>query len=58
MTLKIAIQTAFEILAIVLIIYGFIHEDKLIELENRIKIRIQERANHNRKGDKSLWIKR
>lgn len=53
MTLKFAIQTAFEILVVVLIIYGFVKEDKLIELEDRIKVRIRERANHNRKGDKS-----
>jgi hypothetical protein len=53
MALKFAIQTAFEILVVVLIIYGFVKEDKLIELEDRIKVRIRERANHNRKGDKS-----
>lgn len=53
MALKFAIQTAFEILVVVLIIYGFCREDKLIELEDRIKARIRERANHNRKGDKS-----
>lgn len=53
MALKFAIQTAFEILVVVLIIYGFVKEDKLIELEDRIKARIRERANHNRKGDKS-----
>ncbi len=53
MALKFAIQTAFEILVVILIIYGFIHEDKLIEFEDRIKARIRERANHNRKGDKS-----
>ena len=53
MALKFAIQTAFEILVVVLIIYGFVKEDKLIEFEDRIKARIRERANHNRKGDKS-----
>lgn len=53
MALKFAIQTAFEILVVVLIIYGFCREDKLIELEDKIKARIRERANHNRKGDKS-----
>ena len=53
MALKFAIQTAFEILVVVLIIYGFVKEDKLIELKDRIKVRIRERANHNRKGDKS-----
>lgn len=53
MALKFAIQTVFEIVAVVLIIYGFCREDKLIEFEDRIKARIRERANHNRKGDKS-----
>lgn len=53
MALKFAIQTAFEILVVVLIIYGFVKEDKLIELEDRIKARIRERTGHNRNGDKS-----
>jgi hypothetical protein len=53
MALKFAIQTAFEILVVILIIYGFCREDKLIEFEDRIKTKIRERANHNRKGDKS-----
>lgn len=53
MALKFAIQTALEIVAVILIIYGFCREDKLIEFEDRIKTRIRERADHNRKGDKS-----
>lgn len=53
MALKFAIQTVFEIVAVVLIIYGFCREDKLIELEDKIKARIRERTDHNRKGDKS-----
>ncbi len=53
MALKFAIQTALEFVAVILIIYGFCREDKLIELEDRIKARIRERADHNRKGDKS-----
>lgn len=53
MALKIAIQTVFEIAVVVLIIYGFCREDKLIELEDKIKARIRERTDHNRKGDKS-----
>lgn len=53
MALKFAIQTAFEFVAVVLIIYGFCREDRLIEFEDRIKARIRERADHNRKGDKS-----
>ncbi len=53
MALKFAIQTALEFVAVILIIYGFCREDKLIEFEDRIKARIRERADHNRKGDKS-----
>lgn len=53
MALKFAIQTVFEIAVVVLIIYGFCREDKLIEFEDRIKARIRERTDQNRKGDKS-----
>lgn len=53
MALKFAIQTVFEIAVVLLIIYGFCREDKLIELEDKIKARIRERTDHNRKGDKS-----
>ncbi len=53
MALKFAIQTALEFVAVILIIYGFCREDKLIEFEDRIKARIRERADHNRKGEKS-----
>ena len=53
MILKFAIQTLIELAVILLLIYGFCREDKLIEFEDRIKARIRERANHNRKGDKS-----
>lgn len=53
MALKFAIQTVFEIAVVVLIIYGFCREDKLIELEDKIKARIRELTDHNRKGDKS-----
>ena len=53
MALKFAIQTVFEIAVVVLIIYSFCREDKLIELEDKIKARIRERTDHNRKGDKS-----
>ncbi len=49
MVLKFAIQTLIELAVILLLIYGFCREDKLIELEDRIKTRIRERANHNRK---------
>lgn len=44
MALKLAIQTAFEILVVVLIIYGFVKEDKLIEFEDRLKEKIKKGA--------------
>ena len=47
------IRTTLELAAVIAVIYGFIHEDKLIEFEDRIKARIRERTDHNRKGDKS-----
>lgn len=47
MALKFAIQTVFEIVAIVLIIYGFIHEDKLIAFEERITSKIKEKRNRS-----------
>lgn len=53
MVLKFAIQTLIELAVILLIIYGFCREDKLIEFEDRIKARIRERTDQNRKGDKS-----
>lgn len=40
MTLKFAIQTVFEIALVVLIIYGFVKEDKLIVFEDRLKAKI------------------
>lgn len=43
MILKFAIQTVFEIVAVVLIIYGYIHEDKLIAFEDKIKSKIKEK---------------
>ena len=43
MILKFAIQTVFEIVAVVLIIYGFIHEDKLIAFEDKIKSKVKEK---------------
>ena len=44
MALKFAIQTVFEIAVVVLIIYGFIHEDKLIAFEDSLKRRIKKRG--------------
>ena len=40
---KFAIQTVFEILLVVGIIYGFIHEDKLIEFEDKIAEKFKKR---------------
>lgn len=48
MILKFAIQTVFEIVVVVLIIYGFIKEDKLIAFEDRVKAKIKaKRSGHN-----------
>ena len=41
MILKFAVQTVFEILLVVGIIYGFIKEDKLIAFEDKIKASIK-----------------
>ena len=43
MVLKFAIQTVFEIMLVAGIIYGFIHEDKLIAFEDKIKASIKNR---------------
>ena len=43
MILKFAIQTVFEILLVVGIIYGFVKEDKLIAFEDKIKANIKNR---------------
>lgn len=43
MALKFAIQTVFEIAVVVLIIYGFIHEDKLIAFEDKVRAKIRAR---------------
>lgn len=43
MILKFAIQTVFEIAVVVLIIYGFIHEDKFIAFEDRVRAKIRAR---------------
>lgn len=51
MALKFAIQTAFEILAVVLIIYGFVKEDKLIAFEDRLKILDRKEVKNDGKTD-------
>ena len=43
MILKFAIQTVFEILLVAGIIYGFIHEDKLIEFEDKLAEKFKKR---------------
>ena len=43
MALKFAIQTMFEIAVVVLIIYGFIKEDKLIAFEDKIAEKFKKR---------------
>jgi hypothetical protein len=43
MVSKFAIQTVFEILLVAGIIYGFVHEDKLIAFEDKIKASIKNR---------------
>ena len=41
MALKFALQTVFELAVAVLIIYGFIREDKLIAFEDKVKSSIK-----------------
>lgn len=47
MILKFVIQTVFEIALVVLIIYGFAKEDKLIEFEDKIKAKAKEKRNRS-----------
>ena len=48
MALKFVIQTALEFVAVILIIYGFCREDKLIAFEDRIRAKI--RANRSKRN--------
>lgn len=41
-----AIQTLIELAVILLLIYGFCREDKLIEFEDRLKEKIKKGAKH------------
>lgn len=50
MALKFAIQTVFEIAAVVLIIYGFCRKDKLIAFEDDLKAKILNRKETKRNG--------
>lgn len=55
MILKFAIQTVFEIALVVLIIYGFVHEDKLIAFEDSLKRRIKKKGDeHHVRDDDNL----
>lgn len=50
MALKFAIQTVFEIAVVVLIIYSFCREDKLIAFEDDLKAKILRRKETKRNG--------
>ena len=50
MALKFAIQTALEFVAVVLIIYGFWYEDKLMAFEDNLKAKIPRRKETKRNG--------
>lgn len=53
MVLKFAIQTVFEFAVVVLIIYGFWHEDKFIAFEDRVRARLKaDRSERNGKTRK------
>ncbi len=53
MILKFAIQTVFEFAVVVLIIYGFWHEDKFIAFEDRVRARLKaDRSERNGKTRK------
>lgn len=51
MALKFAIRTVFEIALVVLIIYGFWHEDKLIAFEDSLKRRIKKKGDERHVRD-------
>lgn len=50
MVLKFAIQTLIELAAILLLIYGFCREDKLIAFEDSLKAKILNRKETKRNG--------
>lgn len=50
MALKFVIQTTLEFVAVVLIIYGFCREDKLIAFEDDLKAKILNRKETKRNG--------
>lgn len=51
MVLKFAIQTLIELAVILLLIYGFCREDKLIEFEDRLKEKIKKEAKRHAEKD-------
>lgn len=50
MLLEFMFQTALEFVVVVLIIYGFWHEDKLIAFEDDLKAKILNRKETKRNG--------
>lgn len=50
MVLKFAIQTLIELAVILLLIYGFCREDKLIAFEDDLKAKILNRKETKRNG--------
>lgn len=50
MALKFTIQTILELAAVVAVIYGFVHEDKLIAFEDDLKAKILNRKEIKRNG--------
>lgn len=50
MILKFAAQTVFEIAVVILIIYGFCREDRLIAFEDDLKAKILNRKETKRNG--------
>ena len=51
MLLEFMFQTALEFVAVVLIIYGFVKEDKLIAFEDDLKAKILNRKETKRNGN-------
>lgn len=50
MVLKFVLQTVFEISIVILIIYGFCREDRLIAFEDDLKAKILNRKETKRNG--------
>lgn len=52
MTFIFLIRTVMEIVGILLLLYGFWHEDKLISFEDRLKTKILDRKETKRHAEK------